>query len=292
LCSMRWMPAALKGKRPFANMRYASSPSVGGNWSSRAREPRDQTTPVKSDLPEYQAKHILVVDDDPALRAMIADYLADQNVRVSTAADSREMARLLASGGVDLMVLDLKLGDEDGFEIVRSLRVDSDLPIIVLTGQRREEVDRIIGLELGADDYLTKPFSLRELLARIRSVLRRSELKAQRPSQDMKRMRYRFVGWELSVHSRRLTSPSGEVVPLTRGEFALLTAFLQSPQRVLSREHLLAVSRVHDNEVFDRSIDIQVLRLRRKIEADPANPELIKAERGAGYIFSAPVEVA
>jgi two-component system, OmpR family, response regulator len=236
-------------------------------------------------------KHVLAVDDDPAMRAMIADYLADQNVRVSTAADRREMARVLGAGAVDLVILDLKLGDEDGLEIMRTLRADSDLPIIVLTGHRRDAVDRVVGLELGADDYLTKPFSPRELLARIRAVLRRSGSPAPRPAEDGKRMRYRFAGWELNLRIRRLAAPSGEVVPLTKGELALLTAFLQAPQRVLSREHLLAASRVHDNEVFDRSIDVQILRLRRKLEADPSAPALIKTERGAGYIFSAPVEV-
>jgi DNA-binding response OmpR family regulator len=225
------------------------------------------------------------------MRAMIGDYLIDQSLRISSAADGREMARVLAAGGVDLAILDLKLGNENGLEIVRSLRADSDLPIIVITGQHRDEIDRVVGLELGADDYLSKPFSPRELLARIRAVLRRSELQARRPEPDAKRVRYRFAGWELSLRSHRLTSPSGEVVPLTNGEFALLAALLQSPQRVLSREHLLNASRVHDNEVFDRSIDVQILRLRRKIEADAAAPELIRTERGAGYIFSAPVEV-
>jgi two-component system, OmpR family, response regulator len=233
--------------------------------------------------------HVLAVDDDPAMRAMIADYLADQNVRVSIAADSREMQRMLAAGGVDLVILDLKLGNEDGLEIVRALRADSEVPIIVLTGHRREAVDRVVGLELGADDYLTKPFSPRELLARIHAVLRRS--RTGRPDRDSKRMRYRFAGWELNLRTRRLTSPSGADVPLTKGEFALLTVFLQSPQRVLTREHLLAASRVHDNEVFDRSIDVQILRLRRKLEIDPSAPVLIKTERGVGYIFSSPVEV-
>lgn len=237
-------------------------------------------------------KHVLVVDDDLAVRTMIADYLADQHFWVSTAADSREMARVLATGGVDLMVLDLLLGHENGLEIVRSLRAESDMPIIVLTGQHLEEVDRVVGLELGADDYLTKPFSPRELLARIRAVLRRSELKARRMEQDSKRIRYRFAGWELDLRNRRLSSPSGDLVPLTKGEFALLTALVQSPQRVVSREHLLAASRIHDNEVFDRSIDVQILRLRRKIEANAAAPELIKTERGVGYMFSVPVEIA
>jgi two-component system OmpR family response regulator len=233
--------------------------------------------------------HVLAVDDDPAMRAMIADYLADQNVRVSVATDSREMQRVLAAGGVDLVILDLKLGNENGLDIVRALRADSDLPIIVLTGHRREAVDRVVGLELGADDYLTKPFSPRELLARINAVLRRSL--STRPDRNAKRIRYRFAGWELNLRTRRLTSSSGENVPLTKGEFALLTVFLQSPQHVLTREHLLAASRVHDNEVFDRSIDVQILRLRRKLEVDPSAPALIKTERGVGYVFSSPVEV-
>ncbi len=235
-------------------------------------------------------KHVLVVDDDPAIRAMIGDYLSEQSVRVSTAANSRDMTRVLTADGVDLVILDLKLGDEDGLEHVRSLRENSDLPIIVITGHRREEVDRVVGLELGADDYLTKPFSPRELLARIRAVLRRSEFSARR-SRDGKRKHYRFAGWKLDLRTRRLTCPAGEIVPLTKGEFALLTAFLESPQRVLSREHLLAASHIHDNEAFDRSIDVQVLRLRRKLEADSSAPKLIKTERGAGYIFSTSVEV-
>jgi two-component system, OmpR family, response regulator len=237
-----------------------------------------------------RAAHVLVVDDDPAMRSMIADYLMDQNVRVSVAADSREMQRVLGAGAVDLVILDLKLGNEDGLEIVRALRADSDLPIIVLTGHRREAVDRVVGLELGADDYLTKPFTLRELLARIHAVLRRRSPAARR-DQDAKRTRYRFAGWELNLRTRRLAAPSGEDIPLTKGEFALLTAFLQSPQRVLSREHLLSASRVHDNEVFDRSIDVQILRLRRKLEVDSSASALIKTERGVGYVFSSSVEV-
>src|SRR5262249_53172124 len=159
----------------------------------------DPSRPSRSGRAEFtRAAHVLVVDDDRAMRAMIADYLADQNVRVSDAADSREMQRMRAAGGVDLVILDLKLGNEDGLEIVRALRAESDLPIIVLTGHRRESVDRVIGLELGADDYLTKPFSPRELLARIHAVLRRS------PSARPKRTCYRFAGWELNLRTRRL----------------------------------------------------------------------------------------
>jgi two-component system, OmpR family, response regulator len=236
-------------------------------------------------------KHVLAVDDDPALRAMIADYLVDRHFRVSTAADGREMTRILDQDAADLVILDVRLHDEDGLELVRDLRTRSDLPIIVMSGHRREEVDRVLGLELGADDYLTKPFGMRELLARIRAVLRRAESRAAAAGTEPKRTRYRFAGWELSLRTRRLTSPAGEPTPLTKGEFNLLTAFLEAPQRMLTREQLLAASRLHDQEVFDRSIDVQILRLRRKLEADPSDPKLIKTERGVGYIFAAAVEV-
>jgi two-component system, OmpR family, response regulator len=246
------------------------------------------------------AKTVLVVDDDPALRAMVADYLGDRGFRVAAAADSREMARALAAGPVDLVLLDLKLPDEDGMNLIRDLRSGSGVPVIVLTGHRRDDVDRVVGLELGADDYLTKPFSLRELLARIRAVLRRGEAAAPRPDahraageRDEDRAsptRYRFAGWELDMRMRRLHSPKGDPVSLTKGEFNLLAAFLRSPKRVLSREQLLTASRLHEDEVFDRSIDVQILRLRRKLEADPNQPEFIRTERGVGYLFAVAVE--
>jgi DNA-binding response OmpR family regulator len=164
------------------------------------------------------------------------------------------------------------------------------VPIVVVTGHRRDEVDRVVGLELGADDYLTKPFSLRELLARVHAVLRRSVATSPPPEAGGKRVRYHFAGWELDPRARRLTSPDGQVVPLTKGEFDLLVAFARAPQQVLSREQLLAASRLHDDEVFDRSIDVQILRLRRKLEADASDPTLIKTERGAGYVLTVPVE--
>ncbi|MGH7605855.1 MAG: winged helix-turn-helix domain-containing protein [Gemmatimonadales bacterium] len=225
------------------------------------------------------------------MRAMIADYLAEHSFRVSTAASGDEMARVLAEAPVDLLLIDVKLTDADGLDLVRELRTRSALPIIVMSGHRREEVDRVVGLELGADDYLTKPFSMRELLARIRAVLRRIHTVPPSPPRDKAPTRYSFADWELNLRTRRLTSPSGEDVPLTKGEFSLLAAFVASPQRVLSREQLLVASRVHDQEVFDRSIDVQILRLRRKLEVDPSHPRLIRTERGIGYIFAAPVEV-
>jgi two-component system, OmpR family, response regulator len=235
-------------------------------------------------------KHVLVVDDDTTTLGLISEYLTGQDIRVSTVTASREMARVIAETIVDLIILDLKLADEDGLKLLRELRATNDVPIIVLTGQRRDEVDRIVGLELGADDYMTKPFSLRELLARIRAVLRRTEMSWAAPEQDGKGTKYRFSGWELNLRTRRLTSSAGDNVLLTKGEFSLLSAFLRSPQRVLSRNHLLCASRLHNDETFDRCIDVQILRLRRKLEPNPSEPELIRTERGAGYVFAVPVE--
>jgi two-component system OmpR family response regulator len=236
------------------------------------------------------AKHILVVDDDPAMRDVVGTYLDGHNYRVSLAANGEAMMRALGSGSIDLVVLDLKLAHEDGLELMRRVGERLDVPIIVVTGHRRDETDRVVGLELGADDYLLKPFGLRELLARVHAVLRRAEAGERRTRHKQQRARYRFAGWELDLRTRRLTSPCGEKVMLTAGELNLLVAFLRSPQQVLSREQLLAASRVHDEEVFDRSVDIQILRLRRKLEAAPSDPRLVRTERGAGYIFAAAVE--
>jgi two-component system OmpR family response regulator len=236
-------------------------------------------------------KHVLVVDDDPAMRDVVGSYLESHNFRVSLAADGRTMKRVLSDQPVDLMILDLKLADEDGLELMRGVGTQTDVPIIVLTGHRRDETDRVVGLELGADDYMMKPFGLRELLARVRAVLRRAQAGERRARQKEKHLRYRFAGWELDARTRQLVSPAGAATALTAGEFNLLSAFLRSPQQVLSREQLLAASRLHDEEVLDRSIDISILRLRRKLEADPSEPRLIRTERGAGYVFAAPVEI-
>ncbi|HLT91729.1 MAG TPA: response regulator [Woeseiaceae bacterium] len=233
---------------------------------------------------------MLVVDDDAAMRDLVSDYLGSHHFRVSAVPDGDGMMRVLRDADVDLVILDMKLAHEDGLDLMRRLGTPPEAPVIIVTGHRRDEADRIVGLELGADDYVTKPFSPRELLARVRAVLRRAEAADRRARTREKKARYRFSGWELDMQTRRLTSPDGEELPLTSGECNLLVAFLKAPQRVQSREQLLAASRVHDHEVFDRSIDVQILRLRRKLERDPSRPTLIRTERGSGYVFTAQVE--
>jgi DNA-binding response OmpR family regulator len=234
--------------------------------------------------------HVLALDDDAAVRELIAEYLRQNELRATCVATGKEFAAVMARETVDLVVLDVRLQGEDGMQIARKLREESAIPILMLTG-RAEEADRVMGLELGADDYLTKPFSPRELLARIRALLRRARTQASVTDAIAKVRAYRFNGWELNLGLRKLKSPKGEAVELTNGEFRVLTAFLSSPQRILTREQLLDLSRVHAAEVYDRSIDIQILRLRRKIEADPARPKFITTERGAGYVFAAPVDI-
>ena len=232
---------------------------------------------------------VLVVEDDPALQRMILDYFAENSIRTLMASGRREMINQLGSTEVNLVILDLRLGQEDGLDLLREVRSSSDVPVIITTGHRRDDIDRVVGLELGADDYLTKPFNLRELLARVRAVLRRFEKGGAAPARNPERGRVRFSGWQLDQKIRRLTDPDGAPVALTKGEYALLLAFLDAPQRPLSREHLLQATRVHE-DVFDRSIDVQILRLRRKLERDPSAPRVIQTERGVGYVFAVPVE--
>ena len=199
------------------------------------------------------------------------------------------MTRHMLATTFNLIILDLRLGQEDGLDLLRELRTRGDIPVIITTGHRRDEVDRVVGLELGADDYMTKPFSLRELLARIRVVLRRVEALPPDTARDAATGRSRFGGWILERRARRLLDPSGTAVSLTKGEYALLLAFLDAPQRPLTREFLLQSTRMHE-DIFDRSIDVQILRLRRKLEVDPSAPRMIQTERGVGYIFAVPVE--
>jgi len=236
-----------------------------------------------------QTMRILVVEDDAVMRRMVVDYLEDHNIRGLPASGAREAVRNFAESEPDLVILDLRLDQEDGLDLLREIRTRSDVPVIITTGDRRDEIDRVVGLELGADDYITKPFSLRELLARIRAVLRRQEAGRAAFQRDPERGRCRFGGSQLDRRIRRLIDSNGGPVALTKGEYALLTAFLDAPQRPLSREQLLQATRVHE-DIFDRSIDVQILRLRRKLEPDPSAPQIIQTERGIGYVFALPVE--
>jgi two-component system, OmpR family, response regulator len=233
---------------------------------------------------------VLVVDDDPAMRQMVVNYLEQHDMRALSAPSRQDMVRHFAESEPDLLILDLRLGRDDGLELLREIRSHSDVPVIITTGHRRDEIDRVVGLELGADDYLTKPFSLRELLARIRAVLRRREAGRLASQREPERSRYQFGGWQLNRRTRRLTDPNGNPVTLTKGEYGLLIAFLDAPQRPLTREHLLQATRVHE-DIFDRSIDVQILRLRRKLEIDSSAPSIIQTERGVGYVFTLPVEL-
>jgi two-component system OmpR family response regulator len=232
---------------------------------------------------------ILVVDDDAELRRMLVNYLEGQSMRVLSASNREEMSRQFAAREPNLVLLDLRLDKDDGLDVLRDIRSRSDVPVIIMTGHRRDEIDRVVGLELGADDYVTKPFGLRELLARVRAVLRRNDFGRAASEHEPASGGFRFEGWELDLRAHRLLNPEGATVPLTKGEYALLVAFLNAPGRPLTREHLLQATRVHE-DVFDRSIDVQVLRLRRKLEADPSAPRAIQTERGVGYRFSLPVQ--
>jgi len=232
--------------------------------------------------------HIVAVDDDATMRELISEYLGQNELRVTAVADGGAMRSVIEQDVVDLVVLDLRLQSEDGMALARKLRDESSIPIIMLTG-RAEEADRVMGLELGADDYLTKPFSPRELLARIRTVLRRRRAEVRQGRPDGIRA-YRFDGWELNLNTRRLMATNGRPIALSNGEFSLLVVLLGAPQRVLSRDQLLDLSRLHNDEVFNRSVDVQIMRLRRKIETDPGKPHYIRTERGVGYSFGVPVE--
>jgi|SRR5262245_35885167 two-component system, OmpR family, response regulator len=237
---------------------------------------------------ECVAPHVLALDDDPDVRKVLVQYLSAQDLRITAVATGREMLQVIENEPIDLLMIDLRLSGEDGLALARQVRETSALPILIVSG-KTDEADLVMGLELAADDYITKPFRLRELLARIRAVLRRSRPPETATPRDEQLRAYRFVGWELNLRLHRLTSPDGRRVPLTNSEFSLLCAFLSAPQRVLSRDQLLERSRLHALEVYDRAIDVTMLRLRRKIERDPSNPELLRTERGAGYIFAAPV---
>lgn len=235
-----------------------------------------------------RSPHILIVDDDREIRSLLQHFLTEHGFRVTPASDGKGMMAALKTGRFDLVVLDLMLPGEDGLSLCRKLRQETALPVLMLTAMSGE-TDRILGLELGADDYLTKPFSPRELVARIKAILRRvgpgaASSEAERPTA------YGFEGWTLEIGKRHLRSAEGTLLPLTSGEFDLLLAFVEHPQRILSREQLLDITRGRSTLLFDRSVDVQVSRLRRKIEIDPNMPELIKTVRSGGYIFTPAVK--
>jgi two-component system OmpR family response regulator len=234
--------------------------------------------------------HILIVDDQQEICDVVQEYLTGEGYRVSTAHDGTGMRRVQSQGPVDLVILDLMLPGEDGLTLARALRSESGVGIIILTG-RGETVDRIIGLEMGADDYLPKPFHLRELLARVKSVLRRVQTRTSETPHPT-RARAHFAGWSLDLSSRELLSPNGDEVRLTTGEFDLLAAFVNNANQVLTRDRLLDLARNREAGPFDRTIDVQVGRLRRKLEDDVQNPTLIKTVRGTGYIFTPNVEMS
>jgi two-component system, OmpR family, response regulator len=234
------------------------------------------------------AGHIIVVEDDITLRETLTRFLEEHDLLAIAASNRTELNQYIQTNPA-LILLDLQLGQDDGLDILKDVRSSSDVPVIIITGQRPEETDRIVGLELGADDYILKPFSSREVLARIRAVLRRHEMGRADRARNPERGGYRFDGWRIERRSRRLIPPNGVPVAVSKGEFGLLLAFLESPQRPLSREYLLQATRVHE-DVFDRSIDVQVMRLRKKLELDPSSPEIIQTVRGVGYMFALSVE--
>lgn len=232
---------------------------------------------------------VLALDDDPDIRTLLETFLPDYDLRVRAVGTGTAMLEILDSEPVDVLLLDLRLPGEDGMSIARQIRERSTVPIIMVSG-RQGEADRVMGLELGADDFVTKPFSPRELVARIRAVLRRAQQQVVTPHDEALRA-YRFSGWELNLRTRRLTNPEGRRVELTNGEFNLLCAFLSAPEAVLTRDQLLERSRLHNLEVYDRAIDVTILRLRRKLEREPSHPKFIITERGAGYRFAVPVSI-
>jgi two-component system, OmpR family, response regulator len=233
--------------------------------------------------------HVLFVEDDPEIRGLVADFLSQNGFKVTVAQDGEGMNRAMASEAIDLLILDIMLPKEDGLSLCRRVRAAGNLPVIMLTA-RGGEIDRVVGLEMGADDYLTKPFSTHELVARIRALLRRAQY-VPPEAPDRRRSVLTFSDWRLDLVARRLYSHDGTRVPLTGGEFELLVAFCEHANKVLTREQLLDFTRGRAPAVVDRSVDIQVSRLRRKIEKDPKDPVLIQTVRSGGYVFTADVRL-
>ncbi len=231
------------------------------------------------------APHILIVDDHREIRDLVSRVLVKDGFRVSTAADGKAMRKTLADSRIDLVLLDLMLPGEDGLSLCRTLRAASNIPVIMLTA-KGDEIDRVIGLEMGADDYLPKPFGSRELIARIKAVLRRTHETMTATRAEPRAKRYQFDRWGLDTGARELIRDDGATMPLSTGEYDLLIALVERPQRVLSRDQLLDLARGRTANALDRSIDTQVSRLRKKLERDPADPKIIKTVWGGGYMFT------
>jgi two-component system, OmpR family, response regulator len=252
--------------------------------------PADTTLERMRNDRSSRSARVLLIDADASTRQMLANRLTEHNMNVATASRRDEVIRHFSIGEPNIVLLDIYLGQENGLDLLREIRSRSEIPIIITAGHLRDEIDRIVGLELGADDFVTKPFGIHELVARMRAVLRRHESARRRPRRDVERRCYRFGGWQLNCQTRRLTDPNGVPVALTKGEYALLIAFLESPRRPLTRQNLLQATRTHD-DVFERSIDVQVLRLRRKLETEPSTPRMVKTKRDIGYTFTLQVEL-
>jgi two-component system OmpR family response regulator len=244
---------------------------------------RDETARLAARMD--RTAHILVVDDDARIRRGVAEFLTAQGLRVTAAADGKDADAKLAGARIDAILLDVMMPGESGLSLLQRYRTEHAAPIILLTALA-SETDRVVGLELGADDYVCKPFSLRELLARIRVVLRREQVERRDVRTRTVAALFRFDEWQLNARARTLTSPDGAYVALTTGEFDLLLAFAEHPNRVLNRDQLLDLSRGRASATVDRAIDVQIMRLRRKLEADPARPLLIKTVRNGGYIIT------
>jgi two-component system, OmpR family, response regulator len=232
---------------------------------------------------------ILVIDDDPEIRTLLHVALGREGYAVSEAADAASARSRLVRGGIDLITLDLSLGADDGLSFAREIRAHSDVPIIMVTG-KGDAIDRVVGLELGADDYVCKPFNLREVIARVRAVLRRHEPARPDFAKSIPHERFGFAGWTLDITSRELSNGAGLKCDLTTGEFNLLELFVRRPQRVLTRDEIMDLLKGHDWSPIDRSIDALIVRLRRKIETEPAAPMHIKTVRGVGYVFATDVK--
>lgn len=236
---------------------------------------------------------ILLIDDDTAILRMLSKYLCQEGFTVETATSGKQGFQSFKTGPPDVILLDIKLPDEDGFLIAQKIRrIDRDVGIMMVTG-KKDVIDRVVGLEMGADDYISKPFHLREILARIKSILRRKEVHDREPSENSDQRPSRklvyFADWTVDLMARVLTAPDGNPVSLTSGDFSLLEMFLKNPQRVLSRDKILDIVAARQWEPFDRSVDTRVRRLREKIERNAKSPEIIKTIRGEGYVFSAAV---